>query len=166
MDLVVAAKFKENNCDYIKLAPSHTSKGQSWDNQTGFRDWKGRLANMIKKNTQVDNPHLEQEMKQMFVAFTTAFPEVEITSKFKKKMIAATQLLVHSMKDAISGPKLMKGFVNTGQHVLGSASPNETTSYEKMMKCTNATGITADEYAAMKALRPQAHTEILRTGNS
>ena len=112
----------------------------------------------------VSNPQLQKNMEAYITKFKGESPDVEMTRKFQDKIIYAAVLLIESMKDSVTSTKLKQGFVRTGQHVEHTSANQETTSYELMMKCTNATGLSETDYAKMATLRPLARLKVLEVG--
>lgn len=160
----VKTAFASSLIDYIKLGPSHTSMGQSWDVATIFRDWKTSLRHMIKNKTPIENLTLDANMDKAIAQFRIEYPTVELTPAFQKKILYATSYLVASMKKSVTGPKIADAFVAVGQHIINAALGAETTSYKIMMTRTMATGISDEEFQLMEELRPLARDEVIRDG--
>ena len=160
--------FQAARIDYMKLGPSATKIQQPADAADGFRDAKTGVKKVSQNSVMVHNVLLRNNMVKCFNNLAIKFPELQITSACKDKIMHALEVITHVLRQSyMTGFKFSEGFRRTGQLVdcLFPLAPNTVTvSYDCMIsKCLNKE-LTVDDIQNMKAQLPVAAIRAIEQG--
>lgn len=118
MDHDVLGAYRNADINGVKGVPSGTSKHQAWDVSSAFLSMHAGVAKVARNNVSVRNEALQGNLRLYFRDFEAKFPSVKLSESFRKQVIYACEVMTFVLQGkAITGEKVQKAFIKTGQHV-------------------------------------------------
>lgn len=129
----VIKEFADAEIDYMKGAPSGTSQHQPADVSSNFRDVKTGMRTVIKEKVNTYNKTLHDNLQTYFREFGQEYPTITVSQSFKTKAIVGLEKLSYVLKGKyFTADKMIKGFLDCGQHVNTVLEDEPTVSYDTL----------------------------------
>ena len=161
--------FQEGRIDFIKNGPSLTHLYQACDRSPIFRDYRTGMREVTKKSIVQRNEKLRYGLSEVRKLLHTEFTEIVNNAHYWEKIYCACEKTVFVMRGKwVTSEKIVTGFIETGQHVLGVnfADPEQcTVDYNKIMAICPATDLSEADREVMRSQRHLVHAEYRRNGS-
>lgn len=148
----VLEAFMEARTDYMKGPPSGTSRHQPSDVSTNFRDVKTGMREVMKKGFTTSCKLLEHNLQLAFDAHNAKYhagtnaESNKIDGEYRRKIMYGISSLVHVLRcKYFDSEKIVKGFTDCGQHVVGKEPGEVTIDFDAIMRRSFA-DVSSDKY--------------------